>query len=46
MLFNINEMKWDKDLLDLFDIPISMMPSVKSCDANFGTLVVDNTNIS
>ena len=46
MLFNINEMKWDKDLLDLFDIPISMMPSVKSCDTNFGTLVVDNTNIS
>ena len=46
MLFNINEMKWDKDLLDLFDIPISMMPSVQSCDANFGTLAVDNKNIS
>jgi glycerol kinase len=46
MLFNINEMKWDKDLLDLFDIPMSMMPSVQSCDANFGTLVVDNKNIS
>ena len=46
MLFNINEMKWDTDLLDLFDIPISMMPSVQSCDANFGTLVVDNINIS
>ncbi len=46
MLFNINEMKWDKDLLDLFDIPISMMPSVQSCDANFGTLVVDNISIS
>ena len=46
MLFNINEMKWDKDLLDLFDIPISMMPSIQSCDANFGTLAVDNKNIS
>ena len=46
MLFNINEMKWDKDLLDLFDIPISMMPSVQSCDANFGTLAVGNKNIS
>ncbi|MBU28431.1 MAG: glycerol kinase [Flavobacteriales bacterium] len=46
MLFNINEMKWDTDLLDLFDIPISMMPSVRSCDANFGTLAVDNKNIS
>ena len=46
MLFNINEMKWDTDLLDLFNIPISMMPSVQSCDANFGTLAVDNKNIS
>ena len=46
MLFNINEMKWDKDLLDLFDIPISMMPSVQSCDANFGTLIVGDKNIS
>ena len=46
MLFNINEMKWDKDLLELFDIPISMMPSVQSCDANFGTLAVGNKNIS
>ena len=46
MLFNINNMKWDTDLLDLFDIPISMMPSVQSCDADFGTLVVDNINIS
>ena len=46
MLFNINEMKWDTDLLELFNIPISMMPSVQPCDANFGTLVVDNINIS
>ena len=46
MLFNINEMKWDTDLLDLFDIPISMMPSVQSCDANFGTVAVGNKNIS
>lgn len=29
MLFNIHEMKWDKDLLHLFGIPESMMPEVK-----------------
>ena len=46
MLFNINDMKWDKDLLDLFDIPLSMMPKVQSCDAHFGTLDIDNKNIS
>jgi len=30
MLFNIHEKKWDKQLLALFDIPDSMLPSVKS----------------
>jgi glycerol kinase len=38
MLFNIKNMQWDKDLLDLFDIPLSMMPHVQPCDGNFGTL--------
>jgi glycerol kinase len=31
-------MEWDDDLLDLFDIPLSMMPKVQPCDGNFGTL--------
>lgn len=30
LLFNIKEMKWDKELLKLFDIPESMLPTVKS----------------
>lgn len=30
MLFNIHTMQWDKELLDLFDIPESMLPEVKS----------------
>lgn len=29
MLFNIHTLEWDKDLLDLFGIPESMMPEVK-----------------
>lgn len=29
MLFNIHTMQWDKELLDLFDIPESMLPTVK-----------------
>ncbi|MDB3996551.1 glycerol kinase GlpK [Gammaproteobacteria bacterium] len=45
MLFNIKNMEWDKDLLDLFGIPLSMMPLVQACDGNFGTLEV-NKNIS
>lgn len=30
LIYNINELKWDQDLLDLFGIPESMLPTVKS----------------
>lgn len=30
MLYNIHEQQWDKELLQLFDIPESMMPEVRS----------------
>ena len=36
MLFNIHTMLWDDDLLALFDIPRSMMPEVRACDAVYG----------
>ena len=36
MLFNIHTLQWDDDLLSLFDIPRSMMPEVKPCDAVYG----------
>ena len=45
LLFNINTMEWDEDLLNLFEIPKSMMPEVLSCDGNFGNLVHDNKKI-
>lgn len=31
MLFNIHSQEWDKELLNLFDIPASLLPEVKSC---------------
>ncbi|PZX59633.1 glycerol kinase [Algoriphagus ratkowskyi] len=31
MLFNIHSLEWDQELLDLFEIPASMLPEVKSC---------------
>jgi glycerol kinase len=31
LLFNINTMQWDKELMELFTIPESMLPEVKSC---------------
>lgn len=36
MLFNIKEEKWDDELLELFDIPKSMLPEVKESSALFG----------
>jgi len=36
MLFNIHTLDWDDDLLRLFDIPRSMMPEVRPCDALYG----------
>lgn len=36
MLFNIHTMDWDDDLLELFNIPRTMMAEVRSCDANYG----------
>ena len=36
MLFNINTLQWDEELLDLMDIPISMMPEVRSSSEVYG----------
>ena len=36
MLFNIHELKWDEELLKLFNIPLSMMPEVKSNSEIYG----------
>ena len=45
MLFNINKLEWDIELLDFFDIPESLLPEVLHSDANFGQLS-DLNNIS
>lgn len=36
MLFNINTLEWDKELLELFNIPLSMMPQVMPSSGIFG----------
>ena len=36
MLFNIHTLEWDKELLELLDIPVSMMPAVKSSSEVYG----------
>ncbi len=36
MLFNIHELKWDKDLLKIFNIPQEILPEVRSSSELFG----------
>lgn len=36
MLYNINKMEWDNGLLELFNIPKSMLPEVKSSSEIYG----------
>jgi glycerol kinase len=36
MLYNIHSLKWDKDLLSLFDIPENMLPEVRSSSDFYG----------
>ena len=45
LLFNINTMAWDDELLKLFDIPKSMMPKVLACDEDFGTISIKGNDI-
>lgn len=36
MLYNINTMQWDRDLLDILTVPESMLPEVRSCSEVYG----------
>lgn len=36
MMFNINELKWDEDILNELDIPLSMLPEVKPSSYIYG----------
>tara|TARA_B100001113_G_scaffold27059_1_gene19611 strand:+ start:102 stop:1550 length:1449 start_codon:yes stop_codon:yes gene_type:complete len=45
LLFNINTMEWDRELLELFNIPESMLPQVLACDGEFGNLFINGNEI-
>lgn len=36
LLFNINEQDWDEELLDIFEVPRTILPTVKNNDETFG----------
>ena len=45
MLFNINTMEWDEELLHLFRIPRAMLPEVKSSGEVFGYANVNGVEV-
>ncbi|MBT8394931.1 MAG: glycerol kinase GlpK [Bacteroidia bacterium] len=46
MLFNIHSLQWDEDLLQLFDIPISILPDVKESSEIYGETSIEIFNKS
>ena len=45
MLYNINTLEWDIELLKELNIPLSILPEVKNSSDNFGTLNLGGQNI-
>jgi glycerol kinase len=41
LLFNIHDGQWDKSLCGLLNVPMSLLPEVRDCSADFGTAVPD-----
>ncbi|GAB4348288.1 MAG: glycerol kinase GlpK [Oricola sp.] len=41
LIYNIDENRWDDDLLEVLDIPAAILPEVLDCAANFGTARAD-----
>jgi glycerol kinase len=40
MIYNIHDLKWDEELLDLLDIPASLLPEVKSSSEVYGKTTI------
>jgi glycerol kinase len=41
MIYNINTLNWDQELLELLDIPVEILPEVKSSSEIYGTTAAD-----
>ncbi len=45
MLFNISTLQWDKELLDIFEIPQSMLPEVHASSYHFGDFILKDRSL-
>ncbi len=45
LLYNISELKWDSELLQIFDIPSALLPKVRPSSGSFGVFEYHGTKI-
>jgi glycerol kinase len=45
MVYNIRDLKWDEELLNELNIPVSMLPEVKPSSYTFGEAIIGNLNV-
>ena len=45
MLYNINTLQWDPELLEIFHVPAAMVPEVRSSSEVYGTTVIADVEI-
>ena len=45
MLFNIQDLKWDAKMLELLNVPRSMLPAVQGSSSDFGTFTYKGVDI-
>ncbi|XP_039734843.1 glycerol kinase-like [Pteropus medius] len=43
MLFNIHSLEWDKDLCEFFDIPMKILPNVRSSSEIYGLMKISHS---
>ncbi|MDK2819884.1 MAG: glycerol kinase GlpK [Mycoplasmataceae bacterium] len=46
LLFNIKTLKWDQEILDLFGIPLSILPKVQPSSSHFGYIIPTHFSIN
>ncbi len=46
MLFNINTLEWDEEICGLLGIPVCMLPEVRDCAGDFGTIDAGRAGVS
>ena len=45
LIFNINDLEWDREILEIMNIPESMLPKVQQSSGLFGSTVIDGIEI-